>query len=160
MVYIGSHVLQQFVDDFNASQDRVHVEAIYQGNYDDTLNKYRLAVQAGETPHLVHIYEIGTRLMIDLDSTVSLQPFVNRGDLELEHIVENVLAYYTIDGQLYSMPFNTSNAIVYYNKDMFRAVGLDPEQPPRTYEEFREYAKQMTGDGKHGFGNYALWLVF
>jgi len=158
--HIGSHVLQQFVDDFNASQDRVHVEAIYQGNYDDTLNKYRLAVQAGETPHLVHIYEIGTRLMIDLDSTVSLQPFVNRGDLELEHIVENVLAYYTIDGQLYSMPFNTSNAIVYYNKDMFRAAGLDPEQPPRTYEEFREYAKQMTGDGKHGFGNYAYGWYF
>ena len=41
--HIGSHVLQQFVDDFNASQDRVHVEAIYQGNYDDTL-KYRLEV--------------------------------------------------------------------------------------------------------------------
>ncbi|NMB46698.1 MAG: ABC transporter substrate-binding protein [Firmicutes bacterium] len=158
--HIGSHVLQGFVDEFNTSQDRVHVEAIYQGNYDDTLNKYRLAVQAGETPHLVHVYEIGTRLMIDLQSTVSLQPFIDRGDVELEHMVANVLAYYTIDDQLYSMPFNTSNAILYYNKDMFRAAGLDPEQSPKTFEEFREYAQRMTGNGKHGFGNYAYGWYF
>ena len=158
--HTGSHILQQFIDDFNASQDEVEVVAVYQGNYDDTLNKYRLAVQAGTPPHLVHVYEIGTRLMIDLDSSVSLQPFLDRGDLELDYMVENVLSYYTIDGQLYSMPFNTSNPIIYYNKDMFREAGLDPEKPPVTFEEFREYAMLMTGDGKYGFGNYAYGWYF
>ena len=68
--------------------------------------------------------------------------------------MENVLNYYTIDGQLYSMPFNTSNAVLYYNKDMFREAGLDPDKPPATFSEFREYAKKMTKDGKYGFGNY------
>ena len=62
-------------------------------------------------------------------------------------MVENLLNYYTIDGQLHSMPFNTSNAILYYNKDMFREAGLDPEKPPTTYSEFKEYARRMTGNG-------------
>lgn len=157
---IGRDVLTRFIDEFNASQDEVEVVPIYQGNYNDTLTKYRLAVQAGNAPHLVHVFEIGTRFMIDLNSTAPLQPFIDRGDLELEHLVENVLNYYTIDGQLYSMPFNTSNAILYYNKDMFREAGLDPEKPPTTFSEFREYAKKMTGDGKYGFGNYVYGWYF
>lgn len=158
--HIGRDVLTKFIDDFNASQDEVEVIPVYQGSYNDTLNKYRLAVQAGNPPHLVHVFEIGTRFMIDLGATVPLQPFIDRGDIELEHIVENVLNYYTIDGQLYSMPFNTSNAVLYYNKDMFREAGLDPDKPPATFSEFREYAKKMTKDGKYGFGNYVYGWYF
>lgn len=157
---IGRDVLTRFINEFNASQDEVEVVPIYQGNYNDTLTKYRLAVQAGNPPHLVHVFEIGTRFMIDLGSTVPLQPFVDRGDLELEHLVDQVLAYYTIDGQLHSMPFNTSNAILYYNKDMFRDAGLDPERPPTTFSEFRDYAKKLTGNGKYGFGNYVYGWYF
>lgn len=158
--HIGRDVLTQFIDDFNASQDQVEVVPIYQGSYNDVLNQYRLAVQAGKTPHLVHVFEIGTRFMIDLNSAASLQPFIDRGDLDLDQMVGNVLSYYTIDGELYSMPFNTSNAILYYNKDMFRAAGLDPEQPPTTYEEFREYAELMTSGSNYGFGNYVYGWYF
>ncbi len=158
--HIGRDVLVGFINDFNESQDEVHVEPIYQGSYLDVLNQYRLAVQAGDTPNLVHVYEIGTRLMIDLDSTVPLQPYFEASGLEPEYMVDNVLSYYTIDGQLYSMPFNTSNAILYYNKDMFREAGLDPEKPPTTFEELREYAALMTGDGKYGFGNYNFGWYF
>jgi len=158
--HIGRDVLVGYIDEFNESQDEVYVEPIYQGSYLDVLNQYRLAVQAGDTPNLVHVYEIGTRLMIDLDSTTPLQPFIDESDLETDYMVDNVLNYYTIDDQLYSMPFNTSNAILYYNKDMFREAGLDPESPPTTFEELREYAELMTGDGKHGFGNYNFGWYF
>src|SRR5690606_24815132 len=133
---IGRDILTAFIDEFNASQDIVEVEAIYQGSYDDLLNKYILALQAGDPPQLVHVYEIGTRRMIDLKATVPLQKFIDREPEILEHLVPNLLSYYTIDGQLYSIPFNSSNAILYYNKDMFREAGLDPERPPRTYSEF------------------------
>src|SRR5690606_35464534 len=157
---IGRDILTAFIDEFNASQDIVEVEAIYQGSYDDLLNKYILALQAGDPPHLVHVYEIGTRRMIDLKATVPLQKFIDREPEILEHLVPNLLSYYTIDGQLYSIPFNSSNAILYYNKDMFREAGLDPERPPRTYSEFREYARRMTGNGKYGFGNYIYGWYF
>lgn len=157
---IGRDVLTQFIEEFNASQDWVEVEAIYQGSYDDLLNKYILALQAGNPPHLVHVYEIGTRRMIDLNSTVPLQKFIDREPEVLEHMFEPLLHYYTVDGQLYSMPFNTSNAILYYNKDMFREAGLDPEKPPVTFEELREYAKLMTSDGKYGFGNFVYGWYF
>ncbi|OUN01650.1 MAG: hypothetical protein BAA04_00160 [Firmicutes bacterium ZCTH02-B6] len=157
---IGRDILTAFIDEFNASQDIVEVEAIYQGSYDDLLNKYVLALQAGDPPHLVHVYEIGTRRMIDLKATVPLQKFIDREPQVLEHLVPNLLSYYTIDGQLHSMPFNSSNAILYYNKDMFREAGLDPERPPRTYSEFREYARRMSGNGKYGFGNYVYGWYF
>jgi len=55
-----------------------------------------------------------------------------------------VLAYYTVDGKQASMPFNTSTPMLYYNKDMFRAAGLDPEKPPRTFEEVWEAARVLT----------------
>lgn len=157
---IGRDILTAFIDEFNASQDVVEVEAIYQGSYDDLLNKYVLALQAGDPPHLVHVYEIGTRRMIDLKSTVPLQKFIDREPGIMDNLVPNLLNYYTIDGQLHSIPFNSSNAILYYNKDMFREAGLDPERPPRTYSEFREYARRMTGDGKYGFGNYVYGWYF
>ena len=112
--HTGSHILQQFIDDFNASQDEVEVVAVYQGNYDDTLNKYRLAVQAGTPPHLVHVYEIGTRL-IDLDSSVSLQPFLDRGDLSLTTWLKTSCPTIPLTDSCIPCPL-TSNPIIYYNR--------------------------------------------
>jgi sn-glycerol 3-phosphate transport system substrate-binding protein len=60
------------------------------------------------------------------------------------------LAYYTVEGKQYSMPFNTSTPMMYFNKDMFKAAGLDPEKPPRTFDEFKEAARKLTQKDANG----------
>ena len=62
--------------------------------------------------------------------------------------------------KLNSMPFNTSNPILYYNKDMFKAAGLDPEKPPTTYEEITKAAQVLSKDGKSGTSFCHIWLVY
>ena len=149
---VAGEAVQRLVDRFNASQDRVAVEAVYQGTYDDALQKLRAAGADG--PTIMQVYEIGSRFMIDSGMIQPVQNFIDADGFSTEDFEPNILGYYTFDGRLYSMPFNTSTPIVYYNKDAFREAGLDPERPPRTFEEFKEYARQLTvtrgGETRHG----------
>lgn len=151
--------VDQMVADFNAQSDDIVVEAVFQGSYDESLNKLRATLGTKEGPTLVQVYEIGSRFMIDTGAIQPIQKFIDAEGYDLSLLEENILGYYTFDGALHSMPFNSSNPILYYNKDMFKAAGLDPDKPPRTYEEVAEYAKVLTKDGKYGV-SFALYGWF
>ncbi|HOE70912.1 MAG TPA: ABC transporter substrate-binding protein [Brevefilum sp.] len=140
---LGGVAIPQMADDFNASQSQCFVEPIYQGSYDDALNKLRASLQSQDVPAVMQLYDIGTRLMVDLGMTTPVQEFIDKDNYDVSDLEPNVLAYYTVDGIQASMPFNTSTPMLYYNKDMFRAAGLDPEQPPRTFEEIWEAARVL-----------------
>lgn len=141
---IGGKAIPKMANDFNASQDNCYVEPIYQGSYDDSLNKLKAGLQTKDTPVVIQMYDIGTRLLIDLKIATPVQYFIDKENYDVSDIEANLLAYYTVDGQLASMPFNSSTPVLYYNKDMFRAAGLDPEKPPRTFAEVHEYARKLT----------------
>jgi sn-glycerol 3-phosphate transport system substrate-binding protein len=141
---LGGVAIPQMADDFNASQSKCFVEPIYQGSYDDALNKLRASLQTQDVPAVMQLYDIGTRLMVDLQMITPVQEFIDKDNYDVSDLEPNVLAYYTVDGKQASMPFNTSTPMLYYNKDMFRAAGLDPEKPPRTFEEVWEAARVLT----------------
>ena len=147
------------VDAFNKSQNDIVVKAVFQGSYDEELNKLKASLGTKNAPTLVQVYEIGSRFMIDSGAIEPMQTWIDKDNFDISSLEPNILGYYTFDGKLYSMPFNTSNPILYYNKDMFRAAGLDPEKPPRTYEEFTEITKQLTKDGKYG-ASFAIYGWF
>ncbi len=141
---IGGIAIPQMANDFNASQTQCYVEPIYQGSYDDALNKLKAGLQSKDTPAVMQLYDIGTRLMVDLKVIVPVQDFIDRENYDVSDLEPNVLAYYTVEGRQASMPFNSSTPMLYYNKDMFAAAGLDPENPPRTFEEVWEAARVLT----------------
>ncbi len=93
------------------------------------------------------VYDIGTRFMIDSKAVVPVQDFIDREKFDLTQFEPNILAYYRVGGRLYSMPFNTSTAILYYNKDMFKQAGLDPNRPPRTFDEIEASAAKLVRSG-------------
>lgn len=152
-------VVDELVKQFNESQDDVQVEAVFQGTYDESLNKLKTAMGSGTGPTMIQTYEIGSRFMIDSGAITPMQQFIDKESYDVSHLEENILGYYTFDDRLYSMPFNTSNPILYYNKDAFKAAGLDPENPPKTYAEVEEAAKALTGDGVTG-GSFAIYGWF
>jgi len=148
---IGGKAIPQLATDFNLSQQKCYVTPTYQGSYDDSLNKLKAGLQSKDIPAVVQVFDIGTRLMIDLGVATPVQDFIDAEGYDISDLETNVLAYYTVEDKLWSMPFNTSNPMLYYNKDMFRAAGLDPEKPPRTWDEFAEAARKLTqrdADGK------------
>ena len=82
--------------------------------------------------------------MYDLDVAVPMQDFIDKEKFSVADIETNIMAYYSINKKLYSMPFNTSNPMLYYNKTAFTAAGLDPNKPPRTFDEVAQYAAKLT----------------
>lgn len=140
----GGSAIVKFANDYNVSQQKCHVTPIYQGSYDDSLNKLKAGLQSKDTPALVQLFDIGTRQMIDLKVITPVQDFIDKEKYDISDLEQNVLAYYSVDKKLYSMPFNTSNPMLYYNVDMFKAAGLDPTKPPRTFDEVVTAARKLT----------------
>jgi sn-glycerol 3-phosphate transport system substrate-binding protein len=153
-------VVEQMAADFNASQDKIKVEAVFQGTYDDLLSKLKATMGTKEGPSIVQVYEIGTRFMIDSKAITPVQNFIDEDKYDLSQLEPNITGYYTLNGKLNSMPFNTSNPILYYNKDLFKAAGLDPEKPPRTFEELQKAADTITKSGKAVGANFAIYGWF
>lgn len=153
--------LEDIVDDFNDQSDSVKVEATYQGSYDDSLTKLRAVGGSDEAPALVQVFEIGTKYMSESGFITPMQEFIDEDDFDVSELEDNILNYYQLDGELYSMPFNTSNAVMFYNKDMFEEVGLDPEAPPETLSEMKEAAEKLADDGdRYGFTMSTIgWFV-
>ncbi|MGC4892229.1 ABC transporter substrate-binding protein [Micromonospora sp. DT31] len=159
--------IDKLVADFNAqSGGKAEVKAIYQGNYDETIAKYKASVQQKSTPALVQIYDIGSRFMVDSKQTVPMYKFIEKDNFNAGDIEPNIANYYSIDGKLQSMPFNTSTPLLYINKEAFVKAGLDPAKPPRNLDEIGEAAKKLTVKGaggrtvQYGFGAAIYgWLV-
>lgn len=141
---LGGIAIPEMADNFNNSQTQCYVEPIYQGSYDDALNKLKAGLQSKDTPAVMQLYDIGTRLMVDLQVIKPVQDFIDAENYDVSDLEPNVLAYYTVEGKQASMPFNSSTPMLYYNKDMFAAAGLDPESPPQTFEEVWDAARVLT----------------
>jgi len=135
--------LVALTDRFNASQDRVKVQLVYQGGYQDIINKYLASVKGGQVPALMQVDDVGTQLMVDSQTITPVQDFIDAENYDLSDYVPRVLDYYRLGGRLYSMPWNVSNPVLYYNKKAFRDAGLDPDRPPRTLEEITQYSEKL-----------------
>lgn len=152
MTTAREETLKALVQRFNASQNEVVVNLVYQGSYNDSLNKVLASLgRASELPALVQIEDISTQLMIDSEAITPVQDFIDEEDYDLSSFEPRVLDYYRVGDRLYSMPFNLSTPILYYDKTDFREVGLDPEKPPRTLEEVKAYSEKLLR--KDGAGN-------
>lgn len=141
--------VQALVNRFNASQDQVTVVAQYAGGYDDAINKLLAAVRSKNPPHVVQVYDIGTRLMVDSQATIPIQDLAQRDRLDLGRFLPQPLNYYTVEGKLQSMPFNSSTPLVYFNLNALQEAGLKPKQE-WTFEELAQAARKLTKRDKDG----------
>ncbi len=146
--------LEAIVKDFNASQSEVEVVPVFTGTYAETLTKAIAAFRNNTHPHIVQVYEVGLQTMLDSGAIVPVFELAEPG-FDWGDIVVPILNYYSVDGKLYSMPFNSSTAILYYNKDIFQKAGLDPNKPPTTFDEVFEYGKKIV-ESKAALGGIAF----
>ena len=123
---VNGEAMDYLVNKFNEeNEDGITVEAVYQGEYDDAINKLKSAQIGNMGADLVQIYDLGTRFMIDSGWIIPMQEMIDADGYDISQIEPNVAAYYTTeDGTMYSMPFNSSTPLLYYNKDMFEKAGI------------------------------------
>lgn len=143
---VNGEALDYLVNKFNEENEYgITVVAEYQGSYDDAINKLKSAQLGNMGADLVQVYDIGTRFMIDSGWIVPMQDLVDADGFDLSVIEPNIAAYYTVGDTLYSMPFNSSTPILYYNKDMFAAAGV--EEAPTSFEEIKEVGDKLQSAG-------------
>lgn len=143
--------LQGIVDDFNKANPQYHVNAVFKGSYKDSMNAAIAAYRAKQAPDIVQVFEVGTATMMYSGGAIKPVQSMSEevGDpIDPKAFVGAVAGYYsTPDGKLVSMPFNSSTPVLYYNKDLFKKAGLDPEKAPKTWAELREAAKKLKASG-------------
>lgn len=146
---VNGEAIDALVKKFNEENEYgITVEAQYQGDYDDSLNKLKSAQIGNMGADLVQVYEIGTRFMIESGWVVPMQNMVDADSYDVSEIEPNLAAYYTIDDKLYSMPFNSSTPIMYYNKDMFEQAGIT--EIPDSLEAIGEIGQDLLDKGGAG----------
>ncbi|HEY4473073.1 MAG TPA: sn-glycerol-3-phosphate ABC transporter substrate-binding protein UgpB [Stellaceae bacterium] len=163
MTAINLERVNKLAADFNALQTDYKVTPVYKGSYPETLTAAIAAFRGGSPPHIVQVVEVGTATMMAAKGAVKpvYQLMADAGEpFDPENYLPAVTGYYsTADGKMLSLPFNSSTAIVYWNKDAFTKAGLDPEKPPKTWPETFAVAKKL----KTGGANCAVvpaWITW
>jgi len=157
-------VVNKIVSDFNASHPGIELTALYTGTYAETLTKYVAAYRSKTAPNLMQSYEVGTQQMLSSGAIIPVYKIPGMVDetWDWAQYVIPITNYYSTAGNLWSMPFNSSTAMLYYNKDLFAKAGLNPERPPMTWAEVESYGKKLLASGavKHvmSFG-WPGWML-
>jgi sn-glycerol 3-phosphate transport system substrate-binding protein len=137
--------------DFNAGQSEFKVVPSYRGEYEESMISTIAAFRAGEQPHLVQVYEVGTGTMMAAKGAV-LPVYelmaAHGSNFDPSAFLPVVTGYYTdTDGNMLSMPFNSSTPILYYNKSVFEKAGLDPNVAPKTWADIESFGQKIVDSG-------------
>jgi len=140
------------VEEFNASQDEFVVVESHKGNYSETLNAGIAAFRAGEQPHILMVFEVGTATMMSAEGAIKpvYEVMAESGaSFDPEAYIGAVKGYYTTtDGEMLSLPFNSSTPVLWVNRDAFEAAGVDPDTDLSTWEQVGEVLEQLKAGGE------------
>tara|TARA_R110002073_G_scaffold286196_1_gene450723 strand:+ start:2794 stop:4119 length:1326 start_codon:yes stop_codon:yes gene_type:complete len=154
-------LVEEIAANFNASQSDYVVRPSFRGTYTETMTGAIAAFRAGEQPHIVQVFEVGTGTMMAAEGAiVPIYELMADNNVEFDPsaYLPAVVGYYTDPaGNMLSFPFNSSTPIVYYNRDIFEAAGLNPDQPPVTWADVESMSNQIISVGAATCGFTTRW---
>ena len=160
----NNDVVVKLAEEFNASQKDYKVVPSYKGSYPDAMNAGIAAFRAGNAPHILQVFEVGTATMMSARGAVKpvFQLMKDAGEpFDPKAYLPAITGYYsTAKGEMLSLPFNSSSMVMWINRDALKKAGLNPDQPPKTWPEVFEAAKKLkaAGHSSCGFSNaWATW---
>lgn len=144
--------IQELSDQFNKSQSDYKVTAIYKGGYEESMSAAIAAFRAGKAPNILQVFEVGTAtMMYSKGAIVPLGKLMTMSGekFDASNYVPAIASYYTAaNGEMESLPFNSSTTVFYYNKDKFAKAGLDPNKPPVTWQDVTLAAAKLKANGE------------
>ncbi len=140
-------VVVNLVDKFNETHPDIFVKEQFMGNYDILIQKLISSIISNSQPDISQVYESWTTMIKKGNAIVPLDKYIEKEkNFNKDDIYKVLLDNNMYDGKLMSLPFNKSIPVLYYNKNMFKEAGLDPERPPKNWDEFLAFAKKLTVD--------------
>jgi len=137
--------------DFNGSQKDYKIVPVFKGTYDESMTAAVAAFRAGNAPHILQVFEVGTAtMMASKGAIVPVGDVMKKAGVTFDPkaYVPAVAGYYTApNGQMLSFPFNSSTTVFHYNKDAFKAAGLDPNVAPKSWPEVALAAAKLKASG-------------
>ena len=142
-------VLTELVDEFNKTNKwGITVEMDISPSFAD---QFATAMAANEGPTMI-LSNAASKFSYE-SQIVAMDDIWDKTELKKEDFMDTYLSALTTDDGLFGLPFQISSYVVYWNKDLFKAAGLDPEAPPASYDQWTEYAKKITNADKHIYGS-------
>lgn len=152
----AAKLIEKICADFNAENPDIVVDPVYTGNYDDTVTKIQTAIQGGTPPDVFvslatqRFTMASTGMAMPLDDLIAADG--DEGKAYIDDFLSGFMEDSYVDGKIYSIPFQRSTEILFYNKDAFKEVGLDPEKAHATWDELVEDAQKLTNENRYGVG--------
>jgi len=151
MTAVNNEWVNDLAKEFNASQKDFRIVPTYKGSYADSMTAAVAAFRAGNAPHIVQVFEVGTAtMMASKGVVVPVGKLMTDAGYKFDPTayVPAVAGYYTApNGQMLSFPFNSSTTVFYINRDAFKAAGLDPDKPPTSWPEVALAAAKLKING-------------
>jgi sn-glycerol 3-phosphate transport system substrate-binding protein len=151
MTAVNNEWVNGLAKQFNESQKAYKLNPIYKGSYDESMTAAIAAYRAGNAPHILQVFEVGTATMMASKGAVvpAGKVMADAGyKFDPNAYISAVSGYYTApNGQMLSFPLNSSTTVFYYNKDAFKAAGMDPEKAPSTWPEVALAAGKLKASG-------------
>ena len=151
MTAVNGEWVNDLAKDFNASQKEYKIVPTFKGTYDESMTAAVAAFRAGNAPHILQVFEVGTATMMASKGAIVpvAQVMKDAGEkFDPTAYVSAVAGYYTApNGQMLSFPFNSSTTIFYVNKDAFKAAGIDTVKLPTTWPEVALAAAKLKASG-------------
>ena len=164
MTGANNDVVVKLAEEFNAAQKDFKVVVAYKGSYADTLNAGIAAFRAGNAPHIMQVFEVGTATMMGAKGAIKpVQDMMKEAGeaFDPNSYLPAITGYYsTVKGEMLSFPFNSSSAVMWYNKDAFKKAGLNPDAPPKTWPEVFDHAKKLRAAGYDKCGFSSAWITW
>ncbi|MFD2131458.1 ABC transporter substrate-binding protein [Pseudogracilibacillus auburnensis] len=159
-----ANLVDDLVADFEEENPNIKVNPKFGGSYEETMTQVMAAVHGGNAPELAVLFSIDLFTLLENDVIEELTPLFD--DEYFDDFYDAFMENSTTDDKVFSLPFQRSTIVLYYNKDAFKEAGLDPEKPPTNWNELVEYGKKLTIDeGKTQWGleipstGYQYWML-
>ena len=151
MTAVNGEVVNDLAKNFNATQSNYKIVPTFKGNYEESFTAAVAAFRAGNAPHILQVFEVGTATMM-ASKGVSVpvgKVMKDSGEkFDPKSFVSAVAGYYTApNGEMLSFPFNSSTTVFYINKDAFKAAGIDTTKAPATWSEVALAAAKLKASG-------------
>ena len=151
MTAVNGEVVNDLAKNFNASQTKYKIVPTFKGTYDESFTAAVAAHRAGNAPHILQVFEVGTAtMMASKGVTVPVGKIMKDAGEKFDPkaYVSAVAGYYTApSGEMLSFPFNSSTTVFYFNKDAFKAAGIDTSKAPGTWPEVALAAAKLKASG-------------
>ncbi|PLC50155.1 ABC transporter substrate-binding protein [Pollutimonas subterranea] len=150
-------IVDGMVDKFEKEHPNVEIKSIYAGSYQDSVAKALTAHKGGNAPQLAVLLSTDMFTLIDEGAVIPFDPLVQTDDDKkwLNGFYKSFMANSQTGGKTWGIPFQRSTIVMYYNKDLYKAAGLDPDSPAASWTELVSHAEKLTK--KDGSGQVMQW---